>query len=85
MPDPVFYLVLQYGGGVGSQPPATEPGPVPSSPSQEPPTKREYDQCRIQVLILIPGTLCWPGRHAAQSFFQLCSLCQTSPFFVNDF
>uniref|UniRef100_F6S4B7 UBX domain-containing protein 1 n=1 Tax=Equus caballus TaxID=9796 RepID=F6S4B7_HORSE len=39
----------KYGGGVGSQPPATEPGPVPSSPSQEPPTKREYDQCRIQV------------------------------------
>uniref|UniRef100_A0A4X2JXF2 UBX domain-containing protein 1 n=1 Tax=Vombatus ursinus TaxID=29139 RepID=A0A4X2JXF2_VOMUR len=37
-------------GGIGSQsPPATEPGPVPSSPSQEPPTKREYDQCRIQV------------------------------------
>ncbi|XP_038620549.1 UBX domain-containing protein 1 [Tachyglossus aculeatus] len=29
--------------------PASEPGPVPSSPSQEPPTKREYDQCRIQV------------------------------------
>uniref|UniRef100_A0A2K6R172 UBX domain-containing protein 1 n=1 Tax=Rhinopithecus roxellana TaxID=61622 RepID=A0A2K6R172_RHIRO len=40
-----------YGGSVGSQPPppAPEPGPVPSSPSQEPPTKREYDQCRIQV------------------------------------
>ncbi|XP_035885494.1 UBX domain-containing protein 1 isoform X2 [Phyllostomus discolor] len=38
------------GGGVSSQPsPPTEPGPVPSSPSQEPPTKREYDQCRIQV------------------------------------
>ncbi|XP_074128541.1 UBX domain-containing protein 1 [Sminthopsis crassicaudata] len=38
-------------GGTGSQmtSPATEPGPVPSSPSQEPPTKREYDQCRIQV------------------------------------
>lgn len=44
-------FVLQYGGSVGSQPspPTTEPGPVPSSPSQEPPTKREYDQCRIQV------------------------------------
>ncbi|XP_011798070.1 UBX domain-containing protein 1 isoform X3 [Macaca mulatta] len=41
----------KYGGSVGSQPPppAPEPGPVPSSPSQEPPTKREYDQCRIQV------------------------------------
>ncbi|XP_049635832.1 UBX domain-containing protein 1 [Suncus etruscus] len=39
----------KYGGGVGSSPPTTEPGPVPSSPSQEPPTKREYDQCRIQV------------------------------------
>ncbi|XP_006875081.1 PREDICTED: UBX domain-containing protein 1 isoform X2 [Chrysochloris asiatica] len=41
----------KYGGPVGSQPTpsATEPGPVPSSPSQEPPTKREYDQCRIQV------------------------------------
>ncbi|XP_072493313.1 UBX domain-containing protein 1 isoform X3 [Notamacropus eugenii] len=38
-------------GSTGSQitSPATEPGPVPSSPSQEPPTKREYDQCRIQV------------------------------------
>ncbi|XP_037695012.1 UBX domain-containing protein 1 isoform X2 [Choloepus didactylus] len=38
-------------GSVGSRPspPATEPGPIPSSPSQEPPTKREYDQCRIQV------------------------------------
>ncbi|XP_004449297.1 UBX domain-containing protein 1 [Dasypus novemcinctus] len=38
-------------GSMGSQPspPAAEPGPVPSSPSQEPPTKREYDQCRIQV------------------------------------
>ncbi|KAB0404714.1 hypothetical protein E2I00_019063, partial [Balaenoptera physalus] len=41
----------KYGGHVGSQPcpPTTEPGPVPSSPSKEPPTKREYDQCRIQV------------------------------------
>uniref|UniRef100_A0A2K6KCQ9 UBX domain-containing protein 1 n=1 Tax=Rhinopithecus bieti TaxID=61621 RepID=A0A2K6KCQ9_RHIBE len=41
----------KYGGSVGAQPPppAPEPGPVPSSPSQEPPTKREYDQCRIQV------------------------------------
>uniref|UniRef100_A0A8I3RW88 UBX domain-containing protein 1 n=2 Tax=Canis lupus familiaris TaxID=9615 RepID=A0A8I3RW88_CANLF len=40
----------KYGGNVGSRPsPPTEPGPVPSSPSQEPPSKREYDQCRIQV------------------------------------
>uniref|UniRef100_A0A8C9AW12 UBX domain-containing protein 1 n=1 Tax=Prolemur simus TaxID=1328070 RepID=A0A8C9AW12_PROSS len=41
----------KYGGSVASRPspPAPEPGPVPSSPSQEPPTKREYDQCRIQV------------------------------------
>ncbi|XP_020037439.2 UBX domain-containing protein 1 [Castor canadensis] len=41
----------KYGGSVGSQPSpsGTEPGPVPSSPSQEPPVKREYDQCRIQV------------------------------------
>ncbi|KFO29438.1 UBX domain-containing protein 1 [Fukomys damarensis] len=40
----------KYGGSMSCQPslPATEPGPVPS-PSQEPPTKREYDQCRIQV------------------------------------
>lgn len=46
---------------MGSQPsPPTEPGPVPSSPSQEPPTKREYDQCRIQVLILIPVLLLGP-------------------------
>lgn len=44
---------------MGSQPspPTTEPGPVPSSPSQEPPTKREYDQCRIQVLSLISVSL----------------------------
>ncbi|OBS58743.1 hypothetical protein A6R68_10071, partial [Neotoma lepida] len=41
----------KYGSSVGSRssPPATDPGPVPSSPSQEPPTKREYDQCRIQL------------------------------------
>nr|KAF6275659.1 UBX domain protein 1 [Myotis myotis] len=40
----------KYGGSVSSQPSApTEPGSVPSSPSQEPPSKREYDQCRIQV------------------------------------
>ncbi|XP_023420080.1 UBX domain-containing protein 1 isoform X1 [Cavia porcellus] len=41
----------KYGGNMGPQTslPVTEPGPVPSSPSQEPPSKREYDQCRIQV------------------------------------
>ncbi|XP_068779878.1 UBX domain-containing protein 1 isoform X2 [Struthio camelus] len=36
--------------GSGSQGSAEPPAPVvPSSPSQEPPTKREYDQCRIQT------------------------------------
>uniref|UniRef100_A0A5F9DE03 UBX domain protein 1 n=1 Tax=Oryctolagus cuniculus TaxID=9986 RepID=A0A5F9DE03_RABIT len=51
----------KYGGSVGSQPtpPATEPGPVPSSPSQEPPSKREYDQCRIQDSCLLLSSL-WP-------------------------
>ncbi|NXG39859.1 UBXN1 protein, partial [Dromaius novaehollandiae] len=41
----------KFGAGSGAQGSA-EPPPapvVPSSPSQEPPTKREYDQCRIQV------------------------------------
>uniref|UniRef100_A0A8D0PYQ0 UBA domain-containing protein n=1 Tax=Sus scrofa TaxID=9823 RepID=A0A8D0PYQ0_PIG len=84
----------KYGGSVGSQPPpptTTEPGPVPASPSQEPPTKREYDQCRIQVLILIPvmllGPLRWFLRDPTQpgAFFSYVPLCQTSPFFVNDF
>lgn len=63
-------------------PPATEPGPVPSSPSREPPTKREYDQCRIQVLIRIPVLLLGPfvglqgtQPSPAQSFFQLLFLC----------
>ncbi|NP_001086224.1 UBX domain-containing protein 1-B isoform X1 [Xenopus laevis] len=46
-------------GGAGSEPisppaetsvPATAPSP--SSPVQEPPTKKEYDQCRIQVRLL---------------------------------
>ncbi|XP_034954487.1 UBX domain-containing protein 1 [Zootoca vivipara] len=37
----------------GSTPPEqSAPTPVPSSPSQEPPVKREYDQCRIQVRLL---------------------------------
>ncbi|XP_067399947.1 UBX domain-containing protein 1 isoform X1 [Emydura macquarii macquarii] len=43
-----------FGGGSSSQAP-DEPVQmtlVPSSPSQEPPTKREYDQCRIQVRLL---------------------------------
>ncbi|XP_045872051.1 UBX domain-containing protein 1 isoform X3 [Meles meles] len=58
----------KYGGSVGSRPsPPTEPGPVPSSPSQEPPTKREYDQCRIQVLILIPVLLLGPPSLAYKS------------------
>ncbi|CAK6449629.1 unnamed protein product [Pipistrellus nathusii] len=40
----------KYGGSVSSQPSTpAQPGSVPSSPSQEPPSKREYDQCRIQV------------------------------------
>ncbi|XP_073208226.1 UBX domain-containing protein 1 isoform X1 [Lepidochelys kempii] len=46
--------VKKFGGGSSSQAPA-EPAQeilVPSSPSQEPPTKREYDQCRIQVRLL---------------------------------
>ncbi|XP_025975279.1 UBX domain-containing protein 1 isoform X2 [Dromaius novaehollandiae] len=41
----------KFGAGSGAQGSA-EPPPapvVPSSPSQEPPTKREYDQCRIQT------------------------------------
>ncbi|XP_064359330.1 UBX domain-containing protein 1 isoform X3 [Dromaius novaehollandiae] len=44
----------KFGAGSGAQGSA-EPPPapvVPSSPSQEPPTKREYDQCRIQVRLL---------------------------------
>ncbi|XP_074861361.1 UBX domain-containing protein 1 [Carettochelys insculpta] len=44
----------KFGSGSSSQAPA-EPAQVtlvPSSPSQEPPTKREYDQCRIQVRLL---------------------------------
>ncbi|XP_077180660.1 UBX domain-containing protein 1 [Paroedura picta] len=35
-----------------SPPEPVAPPPVPSSPSQEPPVKREYDQCRIQVRLL---------------------------------
>ncbi|NXA57190.1 UBX1A protein, partial [Nothocercus julius] len=38
-----------------SEPPA--PTAVPSSPSQEPPSKREYDQCRIQVRLLDGSSL----------------------------
>uniref|UniRef100_A0A452UFY2 UBX domain protein 1 n=1 Tax=Ursus maritimus TaxID=29073 RepID=A0A452UFY2_URSMA len=56
----------KYGGSVGSRPsPPTEPGPVPSSPSQEPPTKREYDQCRIQDLCLLLSSL-WPRNVPAE-------------------
>uniref|UniRef100_A0A8C4M1Q6 UBX domain protein 1 n=1 Tax=Equus asinus asinus TaxID=83772 RepID=A0A8C4M1Q6_EQUAS len=61
----------KYGGGVGSQPPATEPGPVPSSPSQEPPTKREYDQCRIQDSCLLLSSL-WPRNVPAERGLGLC-------------
>ncbi|KAJ6656999.1 hypothetical protein lerEdw1_003000 [Lerista edwardsae] len=49
----------KFGGGCSSSssqtpapPEPTAPPPVPSSPSQEPPIKREYDQCRIQVRLL---------------------------------
>ncbi|XP_053133666.1 UBX domain-containing protein 1 isoform X2 [Hemicordylus capensis] len=53
----------KFGGGgssscssssqASSPPEPTAPAlPVPSSPSQEPPVKREYDQCRIQVRLL---------------------------------
>ncbi|XP_062454848.1 UBX domain-containing protein 1 isoform X2 [Rhea pennata] len=44
----------KFGAGSGVQS-STEPPAVPimpSSPSQEPPSKREYDQCRIQVRLL---------------------------------
>ncbi|XP_063001939.1 UBX domain-containing protein 1 [Elgaria multicarinata webbii] len=48
----------KFGGGscsssqASSPPEPMAPAPVPSSPSQEPPVKREYDQCRIQVRLL---------------------------------
>ncbi|CAI5798199.1 domain-containing 1 [Podarcis lilfordi] len=48
----------KFGGGCSSSsqgstlPEQSAPTPVPSSPSQEPPVKREYDQCRIQVRLL---------------------------------
>lgn len=48
----------RYGGGTSEpiSPPAESPLPAstpsPSSPVQEPPTKKEYDQCRIQVRLL---------------------------------
>uniref|UniRef100_A0A8C3X9N6 UBX domain protein 1 n=1 Tax=Catagonus wagneri TaxID=51154 RepID=A0A8C3X9N6_9CETA len=65
----------KYGGTVGSQPPPpmTEPGPVPSSPSQEPPTKREYDQCRIQDLCLLLSSL-WPRNVLAERPFPTIPL-----------
>ncbi|NWJ05144.1 UBX1A protein, partial [Crypturellus undulatus] len=40
----------------GSSEPPAAPA-VPSSPSQEPPSKREYDQCRIQVRLLDGSSL----------------------------
>ncbi|XP_067170883.1 UBX domain-containing protein 1 [Apteryx mantelli] len=44
----------KFGAGSGTQGSAEPPAApvVPSSPSQEPPTKREYNQCRIQVRLL---------------------------------
>ncbi|KAM5138716.1 UBX domain-containing protein 1 isoform 1-T2 [Mantella aurantiaca] len=48
----------RYGGETSDpiSPPAETPVPTPtlspSSPTQEPPTKKEYDQCRIQVRLL---------------------------------
>lgn len=48
----------RYGGGTSDpiSPPSESPLPAstpsPSSPVQEPPTKKEYDQCRIQVRLL---------------------------------
>ncbi|XP_069821394.1 UBX domain-containing protein 1 [Dendropsophus ebraccatus] len=48
----------RYGGSSSDpiSPPAESPPPAsipsPSSPVQEPPTKKEYDQCRIQVRLL---------------------------------
>ncbi|KAM3920554.1 UBX domain-containing protein 1 isoform 1-T2 [Leptodactylus fuscus] len=48
----------RYGGATSDpvSPPAESPLPAstpsPSSPVQEPPTKKEYDQCRIQVRLL---------------------------------
>ncbi|NXA44113.1 UBX1A protein, partial [Eudromia elegans] len=36
---------------------SSEPPALPSSPSQEPPSKREYDQCRIQVRLLDGSSL----------------------------
>ncbi|XP_056383469.1 UBX domain-containing protein 1 isoform X2 [Hyla sarda] len=48
----------RYGGSSSDpiSPPAESPLPAstpsPSSPVQEPPTKKEYDQCRIQVRLL---------------------------------
>uniref|UniRef100_A0A803TY13 UBX domain-containing protein n=1 Tax=Anolis carolinensis TaxID=28377 RepID=A0A803TY13_ANOCA len=45
----------KFGGSSSQESLPVEPAaptPVPSSPSQEPPIKREYDQCRIQVRLL---------------------------------
>uniref|UniRef100_A0A2K6SVJ5 UBX domain protein 1 n=1 Tax=Saimiri boliviensis boliviensis TaxID=39432 RepID=A0A2K6SVJ5_SAIBB len=72
----------KYGGSVGSQPPppTPEPGPVPSSSSQEPPTKREYDQCRIRVswdLCLLLSSL-WPRNVPAEGLFRRPSVTPSS-------
>lgn len=62
----------QFGGGGCSSssqtpppPEPTAPPPVPSSPSQEPPIKREYDQCRIQVTALAGEGRAEPGQGSA--------------------
>ncbi|XP_066893514.1 UBX domain-containing protein 1 isoform X4 [Kogia breviceps] len=66
----------KYGGHMGSQPcpPTAEPGPVPSSPSKEPPTKREYDQCRIQVRLPDGSSLTQTFRAREQLAADLCLL-----------
>lgn len=48
------------GAGVSQTSPPAEPvpaPPAPSSPTLEPPVKREYDQCRIQVRLLDGSSL----------------------------
>ncbi|KAM4017998.1 UBX domain-containing protein 1 isoform 1-T2 [Anomaloglossus baeobatrachus] len=48
----------KYGGSTSdpisppAESPLAAPTPSPSSPVQEPPTKKEYDECRIQVRLL---------------------------------
>nr|XP_033812722.1 UBX domain-containing protein 1 [Geotrypetes seraphini]XP_033812724.1 UBX domain-containing protein 1 [Geotrypetes seraphini]XP_033812725.1 UBX domain-containing protein 1 [Geotrypetes seraphini] len=50
----------KFGGGSGSRTSlaeSTHVTPVPSSPIQEPPSKKEYNQCRIQVRLLDGSSL----------------------------